>query len=515
MSMPLSRRTLLGLAAGGAAAVAISPEAADAAPVEAFPHQDIEALEEKIRDGMSRYRIPGVAVGLWRRGRTYLRGFGVTDVDHPTPVTADTVFRVASTTKTFTGTTIMRLVEGHRMDLDRTVRGYLPDFRTADPAASNRVTVRQVLNHSAGWLGDFFLDTGTGDDAIAKYVAAMSRLPQLTPPGSTFAYNNAALALAGRLIETTTNRTYEQAVRQLVLQPLGLRHTAYSLDDLPGVSWAVPHDIDPVSLEPVAQPGYWALPRSINAAGGLISSARDQLRWARFQLGNGRPLLTPRGLRYMQSHPGPGGTLFVELDGAGVTWMIRPTAEGPQVIQHGGDWAGQHSGFLMVPERDFALTVLTNSEGGPGLTAELFADDWALRRFAGVSNLPAVPRALPAAVLAGYEGTYTAEEILPDGTAVTIAFDLVADAGQLSLRIGGTEGLRLAFYRRDYVLALAPDGSDTHVRCNFVRGAGGSVVWLRYGGRLYRRGGTATTFGTSGGRLPAPATFPYARGQGT
>src|SRR4051794_14057420 len=141
MSIPLSRRTLLGLAVGSAAAVAISPEAADAAPIKAFPqHKDIEALEDKIRDGMNRYRIPGVAVGLWWRGFTYLRGFGVTDVDHPTPVTADTVFRVGSTTKTFTGTTIMRLVERHRIDLDRTVHSYLPDFRTADPAASKRVT---------------------------------------------------------------------------------------------------------------------------------------------------------------------------------------------------------------------------------------------------------------------------------------------------------------------------------------------------------------------------------------
>jgi CubicO group peptidase (beta-lactamase class C family) len=510
MSAPLSRRTLLGLAAGSVAAVAVSPEAAGAASTSTFPHKDIEALEDKIRDGMDRYRIPGVAVGLWSRGFTYLRGFGVTDVDHPTPVTADTVFRVASTTKTFTGTTIMRLVERHRVDLDRTVRSYLPDFRTADPAASDRVTVRQVLNHSAGWLGDFFLDTGAGDDAIAKYVAAMSQLPQITPPGTTFAYNNAAFALAGRLIETTTNKTYERAVQELILQPLGLRHTAYSLDDLPGVSWAVPHDIDPTTLEPVAVPGYWALPRSIDAAGGLISSARDQLRWARFQLGNGQPLLTHRALRYMQSHPGPGGTLFVELDGVGVSWMIRPTAEGPKVIQHGGDWSGQHSGFLMVPERDFALTVLTNSQGGPGLTAELFADDWALRRFAGVSNLPAVPRTLPASVLAGYQGTYVAEEILPDGTEVAIAFDLVADAGQLSVRIGGVEGLRLAFYRRDYVLALAPDGTDTHVRCDFVRGADGSVVWWRYGGRLYRRGGAARALRTVSGRVPTPATLPYA-----
>jgi CubicO group peptidase (beta-lactamase class C family) len=509
MSVPLTRRTLLGLAVGSTAALAVAPEAAEAASTKALPQADIEALEDKIRDGMDRYLIPGVAVGLWSRGVTYLRGFGVTDVDHPAPVTPDTLFRIASTTKTFTGTAIMRLVEHHRIDLDRTVRSYLPDFRTADPTSSNKVTVRQVLNHTAGWLGDFFLDTGTGDDAIAEYVAAMSQLPQLTPPGTTFAYNNAALALAGRLIETTTNKTYEQAVRDLVLEPLGLSHTAYSLDDLPGVSWAMPHNVDLSTFEPVAMPDYWALPRSINAAGGLISSARDQLRWARFQLGSGQPLLSTRTLRSMQSHPGPGGTLFVELDGVGVTWMIRPTAEGPKVIQHGGDWFGQHSGFLMVPERDFALTVLTNSEYGSALTAELFSDDWALQRFAGVSNLPAVPSALPTSELAGYEGTYTAGEVGPDGTAATVTFELVADAGQLSLRIVGDERLRLAFYRPDYTLILAPDGSDAHARCNFVRGADGSVAWLRYGGRLYRRGGAVTALTTTGDRMPKVATLPY------
>jgi CubicO group peptidase (beta-lactamase class C family) len=504
MSTPISRRTVLGLAAGSAAAVAVpgAAWAAGAAP------PAISALEAKIRDAMARYRIPGVAVGLWCRGFGYVRGFGVTSVDDPSPVTGDTVFRVASTTKTFTGTTVMRLVERGRLDLGRTVKSYLPTFRTADAAASGRVTVREVLNHSAGWLGDFFLDTGDGDDAIARYVAAMERLPQLTPPGTTFAYNNAALALAGRLIEVVTGQAYERAVRSLVLDPLRLRHSAFSLDDLPGASVAVPHDIDPATGEPVAVPGYWALPRSINAAGGLISSARDQLAWARFHLGNGGRLLSPRSMRLMQSHPGPGGTLFVELDGVGVTWMIRPTAQGPKVIQHGGDWAGQHSGFLMVPQRDFALTVLTNSETGPALTAELFADDWPLRHFAGVSNLPATPRPEPA--LADYEGRYTAEQIGVDGSEAEIPLDLTADNGTLLVSLGGVAALRLAFYRHDFVLVQAPDGTDTHSRANFVRGADGTVAWLRYGGRLFHRGPATTALRPAGGRVPTPATFPYA-----
>jgi hypothetical protein len=163
----------------------------------------------------------------------------------------------------------------------------------------------------------------------------------------------------------------------------------------------------------------------------------------------------------------------------------------------------------MVPERDFALTVLTNSESGPALVAELVVDDWALRRFAGVRNLPAVPRAVPAAALAGYAGHYAAEQIGTDGTAATIEFELVPDDGGLMLRVGDEDALRLAFYRRDYVLVLDPSGADTHSRANFVRGADGAVAWFRYGGRLFRRS-AAVARRAAGQRGPlTPATLPH------
>jgi CubicO group peptidase (beta-lactamase class C family) len=502
MSRPFTRRTLLALTAGSATAAALPANAATADPA-TLP--DVGALDDKIRDAMARYRIPGVSLGLWSRGVSYVRGYGVTNVNDPTPVTGDTVFRIGSTTKTFTGTAIMRLVERNRINLDRTVHSYLPGFRTADQAASRRVTVRQALNHTAGWLGDFFLDTGPADDALARYVTAMAELPQLTPPGSTFAYNNAALSLAGRLIEVVAGESYEHAVRRLVIDPLRLTHSAFFLNEIPNASVAEGHGYDE-NGQPVPVPEYFALPRSLHPAGGLISSARDQLRWARLHLGNGDGLLTPRSLRSMQSHPGPGGTLFVELDGVGVTWMIRPTAEGPKVIQHGGDWSGQHSGFLMVPARDFALTVLTNSETGPALIAELFADDWPLRRFAGVRNLPAPPRPQPAAA---YEGAYTAQQIDLDGTIYTTTFDLTAAAGGLTVRFGDEEAALLSFYRKDYVLVLAPDGTDSHTRANFVRDHSGKVTWLRMGGRLYRRGTTATARIQAPTRLPALATLPH------
>jgi CubicO group peptidase (beta-lactamase class C family) len=470
----------------------------------------LRELDAKIRAGMAKYSIPGVAVGVLHGGREYVRGYGVTNVDDPVPVDGDTVFRVASTTKTFTGTAVMRLVEQGRLDLDGRVRRYLPDFRTADPSVAARVTVRQLLNHTSGWLGDYFQDTGQGDDALAAYVAGIARLPQLTPPGTVFAYNNAGFGVAGRLIEVVTGKTCEQATRELLIDPLGLARSRFFVNELSGFTVAAPHAM--VDGKPVVDPSLYAIPRALHPIGGLISSARDQLRYARFHLGDGRVpggggrLLTRQSLTGMRSRPGPGGTLFVELDGVGVTWMLRPSAEGVRVVQHGGDLPGQHSGFLMVPERGFAITVLTNSDSGPALLNELFVEDWALRRFAGIRNLPATPRALPASQLAAYEGAYTGQAVGDDGVLEEFGFELAADRGQLVVQAEG--GPRLAFYRRDYALVLDETGQPEGGRVNFVRGADGQVAWLRVGGRLYRHGPSSDLPRTQ--RMPmSPPLSPY------
>ena len=114
---------------------------------------DFGALDAKIQAGMAQYGIPGVAVGVLAQGREYVRGYGVTNVDYPVAVDGDTLFRIGSTTKTFTGTTVMRLVEQGTLDLDAPVRTSLPDFQTKDPAVAPRVTLRQLLTGRVdGWV---------------------------------------------------------------------------------------------------------------------------------------------------------------------------------------------------------------------------------------------------------------------------------------------------------------------------------------------------------------------------
>ncbi|MGV0834008.1 serine hydrolase domain-containing protein [Mycolicibacterium thermoresistibile] len=491
-------------ASGGLAAAALLGGATTTACGRSDQPDDTDArfgeLDARIEELMARYAVPGVAVGVWHRGREHLRGFGVTNVDEPEPVTPDTLFRIASTSKTFTGTTVMRLAEAGGIDLDERVRVYLPEFTTSDPTVAERVTVRQLLNHTPGWHGDYAVDFGPGDDALAQYAAAISTLPQLTPLGSTFAYNNAAIALAGRVIEEASGTSYEQAVRDQVIDPLGLQHTGFSTDQLSGHRVALPHVLE--DGRPVVDRDAWEFPRSLNPTGGLISSARDQLAYARFHLGDGTgpdgtTLLHADSLTAMRSNPGPGGTLTVELDGIGITWHLRPTVEGVHVVQHGGTVTGQHSGFYFVPDRDFALTVLTNSDGGAQLVPDLMYDDWALQHFAGVHNLPVRLRDLSPAELAAYEGRYTTYETDFDGQRQTTTTQLTADRGRLRYQALSEAGdpvdapattpAHLAFYRDDYVQPLNRDGDPMPVRADFVRDGDGRVQWLRFGGRLHRK----------------------------
>jgi CubicO group peptidase (beta-lactamase class C family) len=168
-------------------------------------------LDQKILSGMQAFAIPGVAVGIIHQGKEYVRGYGVTDVGNPQPVDANTVFRIASTSKTFTGTTAMRLADAGQLELDAEVRRYITRFQPSKGAGG--VTVRQLLNHSAGWLGYDYHDIGADDRALARYLHDVRRLPQLTPVGQTFSYNNTAISVAGRVIETVTGTTFESSVR--------------------------------------------------------------------------------------------------------------------------------------------------------------------------------------------------------------------------------------------------------------------------------------------------------------
>ena len=234
-----------------------------------------ESLCEFMESSIVKHKVPGSVMGILQDGEIQIAGFGVTNRDHPLEVTQDTLFQIGSITKTFTGTLIMMLVEGGKINLDDTVRSTIPDFKVMDEETANRVTVRQLLTHTSGWFGDFFLDTGKSEDAIARYVEAMAELEQLAPLGRVWSYNNAGFSLAGRIIETITEKPYEKVLQEMVLDPLGLENTFFDPGDLITYRFSVGH-----LQEKVARP--WPIPRSVYPAGGITCSVRDLLTYPSF-----------------------------------------------------------------------------------------------------------------------------------------------------------------------------------------------------------------------------------------
>ena len=230
--------------------------------------------EDIVLTAMHSAQVPGLAIGIFREGIHACAGFGVTSVENPLPVHADTLFQIGSISKTFTATAAMCLVERGKLELDAPIRTYLPDFRLADENAAATVTLRHLLTHSGGWE-DRMRDTGESDDAVAGLVASLLDVPQMFAPGTNWSYSNTGLTVAGRVIEAVTGKVYDDALHELVLEPLGLDRTFLRPMDVMTYRFATGHRPSPSGAQVVRR---WIVPRQARPAGGVITSARQLLR---------------------------------------------------------------------------------------------------------------------------------------------------------------------------------------------------------------------------------------------
>ena len=444
-----------------------------------------DCLGEYVAGVMTAKGVPGVAVGVLHEGETATAGFGVTNVDHPLPVTDETLFQIGSITKTFTGTAIMRLVEMGKLDLDATVRAYLPDFKVADEAASSQATIRHLLIHTGGWVGDFFDNTSAGDDALPRYIANMADLQQLAPLGTIWSYNNSGFCVAGYIIEKVTGKSYQAALKELLLEPLSLEHVYFDPGDVMTYRFAVGHNVEEKGAE-VARP--WPLPRSAYPAGGITCRVQDLLRYARFHLGDsktedGTQLLKPESLAQMHS---PQVTVWGD-EAWGLTWAIDEI-DGTRQLSHGGGTTGQVSLLVLIPEHDFAIAIFTNANRGGFVTRDV--SRWALKHYLGLDAPD--PTSIEAAkeTLAAYVGCYSRP--FADIELGILGGKLVA---QMTLKGGfpakdsppppAPPPMTLALCDKDRLLVL--DGPYKDARVDTIREPDGSIGWLRASGRIHKR----------------------------
>jgi CubicO group peptidase (beta-lactamase class C family) len=439
-----------------------------------------QAVCEEITAGMQRIPIPGLAVGLWHAGNEQVAGFGVTSVENPLPVTPDTLFQVGSITKTFTATALMMLMEAGKVELDRPVRAYLPDFQLSDEGVAARVTLRHLLTHTGGWLGDYFNDFGFGDNAQAKMLIEIAKLPQLMPLGEVWSYCNTGFNIAGRIVEVVTGQSYEAAIKEMILDPLGMSLTFFFPHDVMTYRFATGHEVVEKKAK-VARP--WPIGRAGHPVGGVVSTVVDLLKYARFQMSDGSGLLKPETIKLMQTPIVQGSG----LDVFGLSWFITPIGDTP-ILRHGGATHGFTTDFTIVPSRQFAITTLTNSSEGSTVCVDLRVN--AIKSYLGIA-WPETPHlTIPEEQLAIYTGRYDAPE---DWAELTL------QDGSLILQSHPKGGFptpdvppgetppptRLAFWDADKIIAL-----DEHFkgsRGEFLRHPDGSIAWFRFGGRVHSR----------------------------
>ena len=178
----------------------------------------------------------------------------------------------------------MRLVEQKDCGLDDPIRKHIPTFKVKDADASARATVRDTLTHMSGWEGDFFDDPSSGDDALARIVERMATLEQTAKVGEMWGYNNSGFYAAGRIIEVVTGKPFERAMRDLVLDPIGIDTAYYFPAEVMTRRFVVGHGVQKGATS-VLTP--WPIPRAANAAGGITTNVGSMLRYAAFHMGNG------------------------------------------------------------------------------------------------------------------------------------------------------------------------------------------------------------------------------------
>jgi CubicO group peptidase (beta-lactamase class C family) len=371
----------------------------------------------------------------------------------------------------------MRLVEAGEVGLDEPVRTYLPDFRLADEDAAARATIRQLLTHTGGWLGDYFDDFGWGDDALARVVAALEQQPQLTPLGEVWSYNNAAFYIAGRVIETLTGKTFEAALQELVLGPLGIEQAYFFPDDVITRRFAVGHEKTEDVDAAVAHP--WAIGRAAHAAGGIVTTVPELLRYARFWIEGGDFLSAESVAEMTRPQIEVGGN----VDAVGLAWMLTSVGD-VQFIGHGGGTKGQISWLGIARDRGFALAIVTNHNYG-GILGDRVAEA-AYEAYLGVREPELEPVEIdPAPYLGRYEARMADVELVQTDEGIELRYIPKGGFPTPDTDPGPAPPPAIVRFASEDDL-FAVDDTWKGEKMRVLRDDEGRIQWMRVGGRVFK-----------------------------
>jgi len=371
-----------------------------------------KTLDQVAEHYRQKAQVPGLTVGTLIDGDFRANGYGVISLNTNYPTRPDTLFQIGSNTKVMTSTVVMQLVEQGKLQLDASIAEYLPDLELADASAKDAITIRHLLTHQSGLEGDIFVDTGVGDDSLEKLMLKAKEWKQDTQPGEQWSYCNSGFYIAGRILEVVLGETYETIMNERLFKPLGMDRSFWFANDAIVYSAATGHSQNPGEEHPtVASP--WALPRNVAAAGAAICNVEDVLKFMQFHMSGGKTaegVISSDSVAAMQE-PQRRVTSQIEW---GIGWSLGEIGR-HRVLFHGGGTNGHITQMLAVPDKNFAISVLTNSsKGGEAMNPII---DWALEHYCGLTREKLQPIEMETADLKRYEGQYKRTEGLVTVTA--------------------------------------------------------------------------------------------------
>jgi CubicO group peptidase (beta-lactamase class C family) len=328
----------------------------------------LEGFDEVVAKGLAGLKVPGAAIAVVKDREVILaKGYGFRDVDGKLPVTADTLMAIGSATKAFTAFALGALVDQGRVEWDKPVRDCIPWFRLYDAQAGERLTPRDLVTHRSGlprhdlvWYNNH---TATREDLVRS----LAYLQPTADLRERWQYNNLMFLTAGYLVETLTGRSWEESVRTLVFEPLGMSRSNFSvLESQKAQDFAWPYDERDGKVVKIPFRDI----TTIGPAGSINSSVNEMSRWVLVHINGGKlgdaqvigaatladlhkPYMTTGGVATRPDITAPDYALG---------WMVD-TYKGHGRVHHGGNIDGFSAMVSLWPNDGLGFVVLTNKNG--------------------------------------------------------------------------------------------------------------------------------------------------------
>lgn len=311
--------------------------------------------------------IPGMAAGVvYNSEVVYAKGFGVKSIDTKEPVRSDSLFHMASVSKLFVVTGIMQLVEQGKIDLDAKIVEYLPYFKM-DDSKYRAVTIRQVLSHTSGMpdVEDYQWDKPQYDeDALERYVKSIGNMKLLWSPGEKFAYSNIGFEILGDVTAKVSGVSFEKYIKDNILDILKMKESSFFKPEVSHELLVSPHIPDAQAEHGVRLSEVFPYNRIHGPSSTLCSNIVEMCNFAianinKGKLGSSKILDADSYSELWKEHIETGWGGYREK--VGLAWFLG-NYKGYKVMSHNGTDIGFRSRFLILPEKEAAVIIMTNSD---------------------------------------------------------------------------------------------------------------------------------------------------------